>query len=180
MFSSAKYPGDKTASYQHIFPEDDNSHDAQPAKLHKVSEKLQDFNSKTMQNKLQFYSFKAKTNSDDVVTGLGPVPGHLASASSLTVFNTYQCPYNDSLATSDPLDMVTKKEKHSVVVASENTVDNKDVSALHNDSDEAVTQSDIFYFPEMEDLPTFDLPDALELPNIATDLQVITADKSSF
>ena len=33
-------------------------------------------------------------------------------------------------------------------------------------------QRDIFYFPEMGDLPEFELPDTLELPNIATDLQV--------
>ena len=47
-----------------------------------------------------------------------------------------------------------------------------DPSALHGDYDGVNDDKDMFYFPEMGDLPTFDLPDALELPNIATDLQV--------
>merc|ERR1719210_737668 len=47
------------------------------------------------------------------------------------------------------------------------------MSALHGDHEAGVEDRDMFYFPEMGDLPSFDLPDdlQLELPNIATDLQ---------
>ena len=48
-------------------------------------------------------------------------------------------------------------------------------TALHGDHEAGgVEDRDMFYFPEMGDLPLFDLPDdlQLELPNIATDLQV--------
>ena len=34
-------------------------------------------------------------------------------------------------------------------------------------------EAGLFYMPGMEELPDFDLPSDLELPNIATDLQAI-------
>ena len=52
------------------------------------------------------------------------------------------------------------------------TPPSEDVSALHGGTEGSVENRDMFYFPDMGDLPEFDLPEDLELPNIASDLQV--------
>ena len=46
------------------------------------------------------------------------------------------------------------------------------MSALHGGTEGGPENRDMFYFPDMGDLPEFDLPEDLELPNIASDLQV--------
>ena len=52
------------------------------------------------------------------------------------------------------------------------TPPSEDVSALHGGTEGGPENRDMFYFPDMGDLPEFDLPEDLELPNIASDLQV--------
>ena len=52
------------------------------------------------------------------------------------------------------------------------TPPSEDVSALHGGTEGGLENRDLFYFPDMGDLPEFDLPEDLELPNIASDLQV--------
>ena len=105
--------------------------------------------------------------------GLGKLPSNLSSASGLTVFNTVQTIYNvKDKQSEDPLEARSKQKTKAPSQAVE--VGKDDMSALHGDYDRAMMEEGqgMFYFPEMGDLPTFDLPDALELPNIATDLQV--------
>ena len=96
VHSSAKYPGTSSGSYKEIFTEngDEVLDEYDAGSKHDVNEKLQEFTSKTLQTKLQFYSFKTKKNVEDTnVQGLGSVPDSLKSASSLAVYNTAQCPY---------------------------------------------------------------------------------------
>ena len=104
--------------------------------------------------------------------GLGSLPTNLTSASSLTVYNTVQTVYNNvqDKASEDPL--AAKSKQKTKLGESTGEMIKDDPSALHGDYDGGNDDKDMFYFPEMGDLPTFDLPDALELPNIATDLQV--------
>ena len=178
VHSSARYPGTSSGSYREMFTEKCDENDDHVTN-HDTNEKLQEFTSKTLQTKLQFYSFKSKRNIDDKNNrGLGSVPDNLRSASNLTVYNTGQCPYNMEVVTEDPLEAGTRSTKMrqaKMVNNHEDVGDGGKDTALHGDHEAGgVEDRDMFYFPEMGDLPLFDLPDdlQLELPNIATDLQV--------
>ena len=96
------------------------------------------------------------------------------SASSLTVFNTAQCPYVSDQGegvTEDPLE--ARARAKAKTRAQEGAAESEDVSALQVDiGDGAGENRDMFYLPEMGVMPEFDLPEDLELPNIASDLQV--------
>ena len=100
----------------------------------------------------------------------------LISASSLTVFNTAQCPYNvsdqgETGVTEDPLE--ARARARARTRAQQGEAESEDVSTLQVDiGDGAGENRDMFYLPEMGDMPEFDLPEDLELPNIASDLQV--------
>ena len=73
VFSSARYPGTSSGSYREIFPKDAKTKNISP-KQRVITEKLQEFNTKTLQQKLQFYSFKAKRRQEEPASGLGPLP----------------------------------------------------------------------------------------------------------
>ena len=168
VFSSARYPGGDHGTYQDMFSTDNLNRQMSPSpEKHKISEKVQEFNVKNLQSKLQFYSFQARQGEEER-TGLGPLPGGLVSASSLAVYNTALCPYTDP-DPSLPARTNTRKKSEAVQPAVEET---ENLSALQGGSQEQAGQGGLLYFPEMGDLPDFDLPDDLELPNIASDLQV--------
>ena len=162
-----------------IFPKDvmNVSSNSDSSKQRVIAEKLQEFNTKTLQQKLQFYSFKTQRRRESAA-GLGPVPQGLNSASSLTVFNTAQCPYVcdqvgegvNGQVTEDPLEARARARARR---PEQEEGQSEDVSALHGDmGDGAGENRDMFYLPELGDMPEFDLPEDLELPNIASDLQV--------
>lgn len=135
-----------------------------------IAVKLQEFNTKTLQQKLQFYSFKAKQE-EEAASGLCPTPQGLSSVCSLTVFNTAQSPYVSGQVTEDPL--VARTRARARTRLDQNDANLEDVPALHGDMGDGGGEiRDMFYLPEMGDMPEFDLPDYLELPNIASDLQV--------
>ena len=180
VFSSARYPGTSSGSYKEIFPKDFTGRATTAPKKKVISEKLQEFNTKTLQQKLQFYSFKEKlSQGSDCVSGLGPVPEWLSSASSLTVFNTSQCPYDTDTAgagsqvTEDPLEARARARPRSRPEDGAGG-EAEEVSALGDTVADGSGDRDMFYLPELDlgDLPELDLPDDLELPNIASDLQV--------
>ena len=76
VFSSSRFPGTSYESYKEIFNSDaTEDHSDQTTTKHKISEKLPDFDSKTLLNKLQFYSFKSKEEDQPENPGLGQVPG---------------------------------------------------------------------------------------------------------
>ena len=60
-----------------------------------ASQKAQEFTSKTLQTKLQFFDFQSRAGEQVGEMGLGPVPASLDSAASLVVFNTAVCPYTE-------------------------------------------------------------------------------------
>ena len=76
VFSSSRFPGTSYESYKEIFNSDaTEDHSDQTTTKQKISEKLPDFDSKTLLNKLQFYSFKSKEQDQPENPGLGQVPG---------------------------------------------------------------------------------------------------------
>ena len=148
----------------------------------KITEKVQEFNVLKLPSKLQFYSCQVRqpqTGGEDS-PGLGSIPANLRSASSLTVYNTALCPYNTQQDPADPTKAAARKKMGGEAGSGGRGLSEEpeNVSALQEGGEVAAVgqdQAGLLYFPEMGDLPDFDLPDDLELPNIATDLQVKTS-----
>ena len=145
----------------------------------KITEKVQEFNVLKLPSKLQFYSCQVRqpqTGGEDS-PGLGSIPANLRSASSLTVYNTALCPYNTQQDPADPTKAAVRKKMGGEAGPGGRGLSEEpeNVSALQ-EGGEVVgqDQAGLLYFPEMGegDLPDFDLPADLELPNIASDLQV--------
>ena len=169
VFSSAKYPGsEKHRDYESIFAGVDQKQEyAHPR--HNITERPQEFNVKNLQGKLQFFTVKEKPKDTSIPKGLGSIPSYLSSASSLTVYNTAESPYND-IVKADPLEAKLKMKKQNFEESDRdknntNEIDFNKGLMNHEEND------NLFYNPDMGDLPDFDLPDDLELPNIAQDMQ---------
>ena len=173
VLSSARYPGGEHGHYQDMFTWDNVTHHMSPSmEKHKISEKIQEFHVKNMQSKLQLYSFSSRpVECEEESVGLGRLPGGVRCASSLTVYNTAVCPYTSHTSHTTILQPASQGKRTSEPPQTL-TDQTEDVSALQADSQDQAGQTGLLYFPEMGDLPDFDLPDDLELPNIATDLQV--------
>ena len=169
VFSSAKYPGsEKHRDYECIFAGVDQKQEyAHPR--HNITERPQEFNVKNLQGKLQFFTVKEKPKDTSIPKGLGSIPSNLSSASSLTVYNTAESPYND-IVKADPLEAKLKMKKQNFDESDKdknNTNETDFDKGLMNHEE----NDNLFYNPDMGDLPDFDLPDDLELPNIAQDMQ---------
>ena len=169
VFSSAKYPGnEKHRDYESIFAGVDQKQEyAHPR--HNITERPQEFNVKNLQGKLQFFTVKEKPKDKSIPKGLGSIPSNLSSASSLTVYNTAESPYNDSVK-ADPLEAKLKMKKQNLE-ESDRDKNNMDETDFNKGLMNHEENDNLFYNPDMGDLPDFDLPDDLELPNIAQDMQ---------
>ena len=187
VFSSARYPGGgDDGFYQDMFTADNVGPEMSSSLAlgrQRISEKVAEFSLVRLPSKLQFYSCQVRQE-EEAGPGLGAIPGRLRSASSLTVYNTALCPYTTRGDTAGqaqgPSDSsttaITSRRKAGSGEAGPEEPEN--VSALQGGSEAGgQSQAGLLYFPEMGDLPDFDLPDDLELPNIATDLQVRRAGK---
>ena len=176
VFSSARYPGGgEDGSYQDMFTTDSVGPEMSSSLgRQKISEKVQEFSLLRLPSKLQFYSCQVRQagGREEEGAGLGAVPAGLRSASSLTVYNTALSPYNSDLAPPDN-SATASNSRRKGGSAESGPEEPEDVSALQGQSEMGgQQQAGLLYFPEMGDLPDFDLPDDLELPNIASDLQV--------
>ena len=69
VFSSAKYPGTTSGSYQEIFSDGMVATDDVVHHPGRINEKIQEFSNKTLQDKLQFYSFNSSQKSKEKETG---------------------------------------------------------------------------------------------------------------
>ena len=126
---------------------------------------MQEWGPNTLQSKLQFVNVKEREKDRSIPDNLGPLPQDVGTVGSLTIYNTAESPYSAGLK-SDPLEAKMRARKQL-----DDDVEGEDVD------DSAVgggvmsgRDDDMFYNPELGDLPEFDLPDDLMLPNIAQDL----------
>ena len=180
VFSSARYPGGGDGGvYQDMFSADTVGPDLSSSLGRpKISERVEEWQGARLARKLQFYSCQVRpAPPGEDSPGLGSVPARLRSASCLTVYNTALCPYNTH---QDPAINTQAAVRRKVAGEAGPggrglTEESENVSALQEPG-EAVgpEEAGLLYFPEMGegDLPDFDLPADLELPNIASDLQV--------
>ena len=138
---------------------------AQPR--HNITERVQEWGPNTLQSKLQFVNVKEREKDRSIPDNLGPLPQDVGTVGSLTIYNTAESPYSAGLK-SDPLEakMRARKQLDDDVEGGEDVDD----SAVGGGGVVSGRDDDMFYNPELGDLPEFDLPDDLMLPNIAQDL----------
>ena len=134
---------------------------------HNITERVQECGPNTLQSKLQFINVKEREKDTSIPDGLGPLPHNVSTVGSLTIYNTAESPYSAGLK-SDPLEAKMRARKQL-----EDDVEGEDVEDSAGPGGVGISGSrddDMFYNPELGDLPEFDLPDDLMLPNIAQDL----------
>jgi len=178
IYSSARYPGPDThQDYKFLF---DNTLQnsplgkCKPVKQNITKKKFDDFKQNDLQKKLHFFHVKPRPKDASIPDGLGTIPGDLTSCTSLTVYNTAESPYHDGTKV-DPLEA---KQKSKTNFTDEADGSKNDIGlAPSSFNDTGISQSEqLFYNPELGDLPNFDLPDDLDLPNVAQDVAYIADD----
>ena len=133
------------------------------APRHLVRERVQECGPATLPGKLQFVAVKGRARDRTVPEGPGALPRDLACAGALTVYNTAQSPYSRG-DKSDPLEARTRARRQQ-----EEQEEQEEQGPVGGGAG-AGGAEELFYSPELGDLPDFDLPDDLMLPNIAQDL----------
>ena len=171
VFSSAKYPGtEKHEDYETVF-NGVGQNQVYSHPKHTIVERAQEFNAKNLQSKLQFFHVKETPKDKSIPRGLGAIPDNLYSCGSLAVYNTAESPYNEGVKV-DPLEAKFKQKKQkNAVIEGDSDNSNANANGVYQGLISNGETNELFYNPEMGDLPDFDLPDDLELPNIAQDMQ---------
>ena len=135
---------------------------------------MQEWAPNTLQSKLQFVNVKEREKDRSIPDNLGPLPQDVGTVGSLTIYNTAESPYSAGLK-SDPLEAKMRARKQLDDDAEGEDVDDSAVGGgVVSGRDD-----DMFYNPELGDLPEFDLPDDLMLPNIAQDLTYSQVEKKT-
>ena len=163
VFSSARYPGkDKAEDFRNIFSVLDRPLSYAPPKQ-VVGERVQEYGSGTLQSKLLMVSVKARHEDTRIPDGVGSLPKDLSCAGALTIYNTAESPWTAGQK-SDPLAVRSRgrRQEEEEEAAEERGITGGDGVVGREDA--------MFYSPDLGDLPDFDLPEDLMLPNIAQDL----------
>lgn len=134
-----------------------------------------------IKGKLRSYHVKSQkrpTNSYDQLHEGRALPGDIGSASSFLVFNTADNPYLSGTYI-NPLTFRHKSKKLEEINQDQSGLKDLDEApvSLRSGHDLDLSEQDQhFYNPDMGDLPEFDLPDNLDLSNIAQDLSYANSD----
>ena len=187
VFSTPKYPAPELLSeYTTLFA--NVNPQLQKIKRSKVSSdyRLPDVTNEMMQAKKQYFKPKLATKAfvrkyvqqqksaekteEDVGEegeGLGGLPKHLPSVSSLLLFNTSENPYKKYVIL-DPLEGVKTKTRDTI---KEEEISEAPYTITEGEELLRGTADSVMYKPKMPDLPELDVPLLLpHLPNVADDL----------
>ncbi len=183
VFSSAKYPARGYEPYETIFANDENYGELVPTPLKKihVPEKcLKVDRGGVFREKMRFYHVPPKSRSrwdEEDVASRRRQPKTLTSATSLLVYNTADNPYvaGGGSDRANPLDGSKPKNRGKAIRETEGGPNSGlDAAPASLSSHAAQQQQDgiegYFYSPDLGELPELDLPEILDLPNIAHDL----------
>jgi len=187
VFSTPKYPAPEFLSEYTTLFANVNPH-LQKIKRSKVSSdiRLPDVTNEMMLAKKQYFKPKlatkaivrkntqqqksAEKSEDDVGEegeGLGSLPKHLPSVSSLLLFNTSENPYKKYVIL-DPLEGVKTKTRDTI---KEEEISEAPYTITEGEELLRGTADDVMYKPKMPDLPELEVPLQLpHLPNVADDL----------
>lgn len=99
--------------------------------------------------------------------GLGRLPRHLPSVSSLLLFNTAENPYKKYVVL-DPLEGAKTKTRDKI--GEEEKPSEAPVTITKGEELQRGQQDSIMYVPLMPELPELDVPEMLQLPYVASDM----------
>lgn len=182
VFSSSRYPAKPYEEYESIFSGEPFFQLRTPLRRKHLPEERVRIDANDVREKLRFYHVPQTTKGsrsgweeDDDHRTKQPVPPEaLSSATSLLVYNTADNPYAGAQSRVDALDggrKTAKRVQNSNVDEGKGALDAAPVSlSKANDDLNHPALEDLFYSPDLDDLPELDLPDVLNLPNIAQDL----------
>ncbi|XP_023329599.1 WASH complex subunit 1 isoform X2 [Eurytemora carolleeae] len=165
IYSSSKYPRDASKSFQRTFTAPFSFQSQFENQM--VQEKISDLEPKDIPKKLKNFQFKEKETVNTIPDFLQAPSHNLRSCSSLLIFNTSEYAFQKRSVSLDPLEVSPRGLMEQSVV--EDQVDAVD-SDQASKGPYATGCNGMFYSPDMGDLPDFQLPDNLELPNIAQGL----------
>lgn len=100
--------------------------------------------------------------------GLGSLPRHLPSVSSLLLFNTAENPYKKYVLL-DPLEGAKTKTRDKII-EEENELSDAPFTITQGEELGRVQQDSIMYVPHMPELSQLDVPEMLQLPYVASDV----------
>lgn len=185
VFSPPKYPAPKQLEpYRSMFAEVDRRmknvrYSKRPieSRIVEVSSEVisakqnfevfkQDVNAALMNVKLRHLKQKAVSEESE---GLGGLPEYLPSVTSLLLFNTSDNPYKKYVYT-DPLSGHVKTTTRDKIMEEQQTLDEAPTSILTGEElGRYQGASDVTYRPKLDALPELEVPNVLNLPNIADD-----------
>ncbi|XP_064105269.1 WASH complex subunit 1-like isoform X3 [Macrobrachium nipponense] len=182
VFSCAQFPGGE--KYEPYVPLQSNT---TPIPFTATPVKLKDgisISPAALQEKLQFYHVRERQGAANKgrgleeasqADGLGRLPPHLSSVSSLLLYNTTHNPYKKYMVL-DPLGVVSgtrgeEARSRSDTANSGPTLHDAPTTLQEGDHLGIVKKDEYQYLPDLSDLPDLDLPMELpSLPGIANDL----------
>ena len=184
VFSGARYPGERYKSYGSVFSS--KTEDIIVPKRTQLNRKQVELASKELlrrevnvQEKLHFFhansakknaSLRDRRGDEDQTKS---VPGSISAASSMLVFNTADNPYASSSGaiSSDPLKSGRRRANKVGTKTGDEAKSLQEAPASLAGINDGETGIDNYYYsPDLDDdLPELDLPDFLELDNVAVD-----------
>ena len=112
---------------------------------------------------------RAEVRNPEEGEGLGRLPRHLPSLSSLLLFNSAENPYKKYVIL-DPLEGAKSKTRKEVI-SNENDLSEAPITIQKGEQLDSRAKDSLIYVPKMEELPQLDVPNILpDLPFVADDL----------
>ena len=182
VLSPPKYPAPKKVEpYQSMFSDVDRRMKNVRYSKQEVESRMPDVSIPTLKEKKNFDLFKADLNSEiqesqlrysltvstvEEAEGLGSLPEYLPSVASLLLFNTSKNPYKTYLFT-DPLSGHIKKTTRDKII--EERVLEEAPTSIQTGEELGRYQgaNDVTYRPKLGSLPEMEVPNILNLPNVA-------------
>ncbi|XP_067129028.1 WASH complex subunit 1-like [Centruroides vittatus] len=171
VFSNYKYPApDELEEYKTFFSNIDESCRLISRSNIDVRSKHETPDEKTTREKSQFYNVRMEEQKEKerFEEGLGRLPRHLESISTLLLFNMPENPYKKYVML-DPLGVVTKVRKS--IEEQEEKIGLAPITITQRDQLEKSEKESYNYNPGMGVVPEMDVPLALpDLPGVADDV----------
>lgn len=186
VFSSPKYPApERIQEYQTIYQEVNPALQKVRKNKREIESRLMDVTPEVLKSKREPFlldlsvrhkhrtrSLRFSSDDPEQGEGLGSLPRHLPSISSLLLFNTSENPYKKYVLL-DPLSGVIKKTRDDI--KEENELSEAPITITQGEELGRGNIDSIQYVPVMPDLPELEVPDTLQLPYVAAD-ELYTAD----
>ena len=188
VLSPPKYPAAKTVEpYQSMFSDVDRRMNNVRYKKKEIESRMPDVSRLSIKEKKNFDLFKSSLNSQltdtrvqltmstvDDAEGLGSLPEYLPSVASLLLFNTSNNPYKTYVFT-DPLSGLLRKTTKDKIIEKKTLEEAPTSIQTGEELGRYQGANDVTYRPRLGQLPEMEVPNVLNLPNVAENVLYDTA-----